>query len=203
MRSALLWFMLLALPGLADAESVLVVGDSISAGYGLEKIDQGWVALLQEKLKGRGVAVVNASISGDTTAGGLARIDALLERERPAVVILELGGNDGLRGLSPAQMEANLDAMIVRSRAAGAKILLLGMKIPPNYGKRYAELFEQVYPSLAERRGVALVPFLLEGVGGKDVLMQPDGIHPNREAQPLLAQQVWERLEPILTGKAR
>lgn len=184
--------------GLVQAKTVLVVGDSISAGYGLEKVDQGWVALLQAKLRPRGYGVVNASISGDTSAGGLSRIDALLARHKPAIVILELGGNDGLRGLSPKQMEANLRDMIGRSKAAGAKVLLLGMQIPPNYGKRYADLFRNVYPELAESQKVALVPFLLDGVGGQEPMMQVDGIHPNRDAQALLLAQVWDKLEPLL-----
>lgn len=184
--------------GLVQAKTILVLGDSISAGYGLEKIDLGWVALLQEKLRPRGIAIVNASLSGDTSAGGLARIDTLLKQHRPSVVILELGGNDGLRGLSPKQLQSNLSEMIVRSKAAGAEVLLLGMKIPPNYGKRYAEMFQNVYPDLAERHGVALVPFLLEGVGGQNHLMQTDGVHPNRDAQAILLGQVWDKLKPML-----
>jgi acyl-CoA thioesterase-1 len=198
MGRLLISFILLVISGLVQAKTVLVVGDSISAGYGLEKVDQGWVALLQAKLEPRGYGVVNASISGDTSAGGLSRIDALLARHKPAIVILELGGNDGLRGLSPKQMEANLRDMIGRSKAAGAKVLLLGMQIPPNYGKRYADLFRNVYPELAESQKVALVPFLLDGVGGQEPMMQVDGIHPNRDAQALLLAQVWEKLEPLL-----
>jgi acyl-CoA thioesterase-1 len=200
LNKLLLSLILFTVPGWAGAESVLVLGDSISAGYGLEKLDQGWVALLGGKLKPRGVEVVNASISGDTSAGGLDRIGPLLDRHRPAVVIVELGGNDGLRGLPPAQMEANLDAIIGRAQASGAKALLLGMKIPPNYGKRYTEMFEQVYADLAGKRGVPLVPFLLDGVGGQDALMQADRIHPNQQAQPLLLDQVWRKLEPMLAG---
>jgi acyl-CoA thioesterase-1 len=183
---------------LAQAGTVLVLGDSISAGYGLKKMEYGWVALLQDKLKTKGYSIVNASISGETTAGGLARIDELLARHKPAIVILELGGNDGLRGLSPKQMAANLQTMIARSKAADAKVLLLGMQIPPNYGKRYADLFRDVYPELAKREGVALVPFLLEGVGGQDHMMQADGIHPNQDAQALLTAQVWDKLQPLL-----
>lgn len=186
------------LPGLCHAKSVLVLGDSISAGYGLEKIDHGWVALLQERARPLGVEVVNASISGETSAGGLARIDSLLNRHQPSVVILELGANDGLRGLSPKQMEANLSEIIVRSKAAGAEVLLLGMKIPPNYGKRYADLFRNVFHRVAETHDTGFVPFLLEGVGGQDHLMQADGLHPNREAQVILFRQVWDKLEPML-----
>ena len=180
------------------AETLLVVGDSISAGYGLGQIDQGWVAQVQQQLKPRGIEVVNASISGDTTLGGLNRIDELLGRVQPAIVIIELGGNDGLRGLTPAQMESNLLAMIAKSRAAKARVLLLGMRIPPNYGKRYAELFQRVYGRVAEQTRVDLVPFLLEGVGGIDDMMQADGIHPNEKAQPIIAEQVIKALIPML-----
>ncbi|MFM8442957.1 MAG: arylesterase [Methylococcus sp.] len=180
------------------AETLLVIGDSISAGYGLGQINQGWVALVQEDLKPRGVEVVNASISGDTTLGGLNRIDELLGRVKPGWVIIELGGNDGLRGLTPVQMESNLIAMIEKSRAAKARVLLLGMRIPPNYGKRYAELFEQVYRRVAEKTRVALVPFLLEGVGGIDGMIQADGIHPNERAQPIIAEQVIKAVVPML-----
>lgn len=183
------------------AETLLVVGDSISAGYGLDKLEEGWVALLQEKLKPRGIEVINASISGDTTAGGLARIDALLERLRPAWVVIELGGNDGLRGLTPTQMSANLTAMIEKARVGKAQVLLLGMQIPPNYGKRYADMFQRVYGEVAQNTGVGLVPFLLEGVGGQDSMMQADGIHPNRAAQPILLEQVMKQLAPMLPAK--
>lgn len=179
---------------------MLVVGDSISAGYGLDKVEEGWVALLQEKLKPRGIEVVNASISGDTTAGGLTRLDALLDRVRPGWVLIELGGNDGLRGLTPVQMNANLTAMIDKARAAKARVLLLGMQIPPNYGKRYAEMFQRVYAEVAQKSGVGLVPFLLEGVGGHDAMMQADGTHPNRAAQPILLEQVMRQLEPMLSA---
>ncbi len=189
-------------PLLAQAQTLLVVGDSISAGYGLARIDQGWVSLLQRALQPRDIAVVNASISGDTTAGGLARIDELLQRVHPRWVLIELGGNDGLRGLTPAQMADNLTAMIGKARQAGAEVLLLGMRIPPNYGKRYAEMFQRVYGEVAGRQRVALVPFLLEGVGGHDSLMQADGIHPNAEAQPLLLEQVMTSLEPLLQATA-
>lgn len=182
----------------ARAETVLVVGDSISAGYGLDRLGQGWVALLAEKLRPRGVAVVNASLSGDTTAGGLTRLDELLGRVVPGIVLIELGGNDGLRGLTPARMRDNLTAMIGQARAAGARVLLLGMQIPPNYGKRYADLFQRVYAEVAQATGVALVPFLLDGVGGRDALMQADGIHPNAAAQPVLLEQVMKGLEPLL-----
>jgi acyl-CoA thioesterase-1 len=182
----------------AGAETLLVLGDSISAGYGLNQLEEGWVALLKQQLRPRGVDVVNASISGDTTAGGVTRIDELLLRVKPSLVIIELGGNDGLRGLTPAQMEANLTRMIEKARAAGARVLLVGMRIPPNYGKRYAEMFQNIYGEVAQRTGVALVPFLMDGVGGHDELMQADGIHPNQAAQHLLLEQVLNKLEPLL-----
>jgi acyl-CoA thioesterase-1 len=191
-------FVLLVSSGLAEARTILVLGDSISAGYGLEKVDQGWVSLLQQKVRPQGIDVANASISGETTAGGLARIDGLLSRHRPDIVILELGGNDGLRGLSPKQMESNLAAMVQKSRAAGAKVLLLGMRIPPNYGTRFTEMFRKVFADIAEREGAVLVPFLLEGIGGNDDLMQADRVHPRLEAQPLLLERVWPKLEAML-----
>jgi len=180
------------------AETLLVVGDSISAGYGLGQIDRGWVAIVEQQLKPRGIEVVNASISGDTTLGGSTRIDELLERVKPAFVIIELGGNDGLRGLTPARMESNLIEMIEKSKAAKARTLLLGMRIPPNYGKRYADLFRQVYARVARQTKVALVPFLLDGVGGVDGMIQADGIHPNEKAQPIIAEQVMKALIPII-----
>ncbi len=190
--------MVLLGPMAARAETLLVVGDSLSAGYGLDRVEQGWVALLQQKLQPRGIEVVNASISGETTAGGLTRLDELLARTRPATVLIELGANDGLRGLTPGQMAANLTAMIDKTRAANARVLLLGMQIPPNYGKRYADLFQRTYAEVAEKTGVALAPFLLDGVGGHDALMQGDGLHPNAAAQPLLLAQVLKVLEPLL-----
>jgi acyl-CoA thioesterase-1 len=183
------------------AETLLVVGDSISAGYGLERLEQGWVALLKEKLQPRGIEVVNASLSGDTTAGGKTRLDELLPRVQPSLVIIELGGNDGLRGLTPSQMKENLTAMIAQARVAQAQVLLLGMRIPPNYGKRYAEMFQNVYGEVARDTRVALAPFLMDGVGGHDDLMQSDGIHPNQAAQPLLLEQVMKALDPMLAAR--
>ncbi len=178
-----------------------MVGDSISAGYGLERLEQGWVALLKEKLQPRGIEVVNASLSGDTTAGGKTRLDELLPRVQPSLVIIELGGNDGLRGLTPSQMKENLTAMIAQARVAQAQVLLLGMRIPPNYGKRYAEMFQNVYGEVARDTRVALAPFLMDGVGGHDDLMQSDGIHPNQAAQPLLLEQVMKALDPMLAAR--
>jgi acyl-CoA thioesterase-1 len=183
----------------AAAGTLLVVGDSISAGFGLDT-RQGWVTLLQQRLRDEGFddKVVNASISGDTSAGGQARLAALLARHKPEVVVLELGGNDGLRGQPPQQLQQNLASMIDRSRAAGAKVLLLGMRLPPNYGVRYTTAFAQVYQTLATEKQVPLVPFFLEGVGGVPELMQADGIHPAQKAQKQLLENAWPAIKPLL-----
>jgi acyl-CoA thioesterase-1 len=183
----------------ALAGNVLVVGDSISAAFGLDT-RVGWVALLEKRLVEGGYSqpVINASISGDTSAGGLARLPALLAQHRPELVIIELGGNDGLRGQAPAQLQQNLAAMIDRSREAGAKVLLLGMQLPPNYGQRYTRAFAEVYVQLAEQKQVPLVPFLLQGVGGVAGMVQDDGIHPTQAAQPRLLDNVWPILQAML-----
>ena len=183
----------------ALAGTVLVVGDSISAALGLDT-RQGWVALLQERLQAKGFEhqVVNASISGDTSSGGLARLPALLAQHQPQVVIIELGGNDGLRGQPPGQLQQNLARMVEQSQASGAKVLILGMKLPPNYGQRYTTAFAEVFPAVASERQVPLVPFLLEGVGGVPGMMQADGIHPAAAAQSRLLDNVWPALEPLL-----
>ena len=183
----------------AVAGTLLVVGDSISAAFGLDS-RQGWVAMLQERLRKEGFehSVVNASISGDTSAGGAARLSALLAEHKPELVIIELGGNDGLRGQPPAQLQQNLASMIDASQASGAEVLLLGMRLPPNYGARYTSAFAQVFADLAERKQVPLVPFFLEGVGGVPGMMQADGIHPTQDAQAVLLDNVWPTLEPML-----
>ncbi|MHA6493305.1 arylesterase [Pseudomonas borbori] len=183
----------------ALAGTVLVVGDSISAAFGLDT-RQGWAALLEKRLADEGFShrVVNASISGDTSAGGAARLPRLLAEHKPDVVILELGGNDGLRGQPPAQLQQNLATMIDLSRDSGAKVLLLGMLLPPNYGVRYTTAFANVYKNLAEEKQVAFVPFFLEGVGGVRGMMQTDGIHPALKAQPVLLENAWPALEPLL-----
>ncbi|HAL67040.1 arylesterase [Pseudomonas fulva] len=183
----------------ATAGTVLIVGDSISAAFGLNTRD-GWASLLQTRLRQEGFddKVVNASISGDTSAGGQARLPALLAAHTPEVVVLELGGNDGLRGQPPAQLRQNLAAMIDQSRQAGAKVLLLGMQLPPNYGVRYTTAFAEVYKELAKDKQVALVPFFLEGVGGVPELMQADGIHPAQGAQQRLLENAWPALKPLL-----
>lgn len=189
--------LLLAAP--LRAEVWLVVGDSISAAFGLDTT-QGWVALLQKRLdqQGKRIQVVNASISGDTSAGGLARLPALLAEHRPALVMIELGGNDGLRGTPLAQLQQNLADMIAASKSSGAQVLLLGMRLPPNYGKRYTEGFAGVYEQLAATHQVPLLPFFLEGVGGVPGLMQADGIHPTAAAQPRLLDNIWPLLEARL-----
>ncbi|GAB6067229.1 arylesterase [Methylothermus subterraneus] len=188
----MLWMIL---PQFGWAATVLVLGDSLSAAYGIPA-EQGWVALLTQEHKD--VRFVNASVSGETTLGGRRRLPALLAQHRPQVVILELGGNDGLRGISPAQTEQNLAAMIEAALAAKAKVLLLGMKVPTNYGPKFAAMFEAVYRRLAQRYPVTLLPFFLEEVALDAELMQADGIHPNLKAQPLLAQRVWQALESLL-----
>ena len=176
--------------------TLLVVGDSLSAAYGIER-DAGWVALLAERVAHR-AEVVNASISGETTGGGATRLPELLRQHDPDIVLLELGGNDGLRGLPPSQMSANLEGMIEKSQAAGAQVLLLGIDIPPNYGDAYRQAFTGVFRELADTHEVPLVPFLLEGVALDPELMQDDGIHPTAEAQPRLLDNVWPSLAPLL-----
>ncbi|MGG5870968.1 arylesterase [Pseudomonas peli] len=183
----------------AFAGTVLVVGDSISAAFGLDT-RQGWVALLEKRLAEEGFdhRVVNASISGDTSAGGAARLPALLAEHQPELVIIELGGNDGLRGQPPAQLQQNLAAMVQASQQKGAKVLILGMQLPPNYGVRYTTAFAEVFPQVAKEYDTALVPFVLEGVGGVPAMMQNDGLHPAAVAQPKLLDNVWPALKPLL-----
>jgi acyl-CoA thioesterase-1 len=184
----------------AETPVILVFGDSISAGYGLAHVEQGWVALLQTRLKqqGYGEQVVNASVSGETTAGGLARLPRALELHHPATVILELGGNDGLRALPVAQMRANLMHMADLAAAAGARVLLLGMRMPPNYGPDYTRQFSASYGDLARDKRLPLVPFLLNGIALDPALMQADGFHPNELGQPKLLDNVWPSLQPLL-----
>ena len=181
---------------------MLVYGDSLSAAYGIPE-RSGWATLLEERLKRErpDYSVANASISGETTAGGLARLGKALERHRPAVVILELGANDALRGLPLAAMKKNLSAMIVQSQQAGAKVLLVGMRVPPNYGDEYANAFAQAYGELARRHRTALLPFLLEGFGEKTELFQADRLHPTAAAQPAVLDNVWRALAPLLKKK--
>ncbi len=185
----------------AQAPVVLVLGDSLSAEYGLPR-DTGWVKLLADRLAQYGAkyTVVNASISGETTHGGRARLPALLKQHRPAIVVIELGANDGLRGLPLAAMRDNLSAMIDASRAAGARVLLIGIRIPPNYGRDYADRFAATFVELARQRKVALAPFLLDGFGDRVEYFQDDRIHPNEKAQPLMLDNVWPHLKPLLAA---
>ncbi len=193
-------------PAFASAapRPVLVVGDSLSAAHNIPR-DAGWVSLLEDRLEGSMVAapeVINASISGETSAGGLTRLPALLREHAPGVVVIELGGNDALRGLAPAQLRANLEGMIRLSREAGAKVLLLGIEIPPNYGPAYAQRLREVYAGLAAEHEAPLLPFLLEGVALEPGLMQADGIHPTAEAQPKVLDNVWPLLAPLVGAEA-
>ena len=185
------------------APVLLVVGDSISAGYGLPA-GVGWVDLLAARLKERGYPqrVVNASISGDTTAGGRARLPALLKQYRPTVVVVELGGNDGLRGGDLRAARENLDAMVTAIQRAGAKALIVGMRLPPNYGPVYTREFDALYLSVSNAHKVPVLPYFFDGFGERNELFQPDRIHPTAAAQPLLLDNVWPVLAPLL-GKPR
>lgn len=183
----------------AQAGTVLVVGDSISAGYGMPT-SKVWVKLLEARLVQKGYAhpVVNASVSGDTSAGGLSRLPSLLRQHRPAIVVLELGGNDGLRGMPVKVTRQNLTQMVRMAKRSGAQVLLLGIDVPPNYGPKYAKEFRDVYPGVARNTGAKLLPAFLAAVGTDPDLMQADGIHPNSLAQPLLVDALWPVLEPML-----
>ena len=181
---------------------LLVVGDSLSAEYGLER-GSGWVALLQQRLAREKIAieVVNASISGDTTSGGRSRLPALLAQHKPGIVIIELGGNDALRGLPLNMTQANLTAMAQAAKAAGARVLIVGMQVPPNYGQKYAQDFAALFAGVAKAEGAALLPFFLKGVADgpdADKLFQADRIHPNAQAQPRMLDNVWPVLKPLL-----
>jgi acyl-CoA thioesterase-1 len=181
------------------SNAVLVLGDSLSAEYGLAR-NSGWVALLAERMKDEHIAasLVNASVSGETTSGGRSRLPALLEQHRPSIVIIELGGNDGLRGLPVTATEQNLKVMVAAAKRAHAEVLLLGMQIPPNYGRQYTEKFAAMYATIAKENRIPLVPFLLEGVADKQQLFQADRIHPTAEAQPIMLENVWRYLKPLL-----
>jgi acyl-CoA thioesterase-1 len=198
--TALAALMVLWVPaGWCAGQTIVVIGDSLSSGYGLAA-EQSWVSMLQERLKSEGYGhhVVNASIAGDTSAGGLSRLPRLIETHDPEWVVIELGGNDGLRGQPVATLRQNLAKMIELSRESGAEVLLAGIQIPPNYGQSYTRQLSAVYPELAEQYGVALVPFLLDGVALDPKLMQPDGIHPNAAAQKILFENVWHVFGPLL-----
>jgi len=199
LRSLLTW-LLMCLPLSAWAGgTILVYGDSLSAAYGLSQ-DAGWASLLQARLRQKGMdyTVANASISGETTSGGAARIAEALKAHRPRVIIVALGANDGLRGLSPEQMRANLTKIVSLSQRAKARVLLVGMRMPPNYGETYTRQFEQVYARIAREHKTALVPFLLQGMDQRRDLFLSDNIHPTAEAQPVLLENVWKALLPLL-----
>jgi acyl-CoA thioesterase-1 len=181
----------------AAAGTVLVYGDSLSAAYGISQ-KEGWVNLLGERLKPRDYTVVNASISGETTSGGAARIADALARFRPDVLVLALGGNDGLRGLPVAEMQANLATIVRAAQARNARVLVVGIRIPPNYGRKYADAFFQAFAEVAKQHRTAYVPFLLEGIGERSDMFQPDQIHPTAAAQPAMLETVWRGLEPLL-----
>jgi acyl-CoA thioesterase-1 len=191
--------MWLATAAHSAGETILVYGDSLSSAYGMPA-QHGWVALLEERLKRErpDYSVANASISGETTAGGLSRMAKTLTRVKPTIVILELGGNDGLRGLPVAAMKKNLAAMIDQAHKEGAKVLLVGMRMPPNYGEPYTKAFERAFAEIAKEKRVALLPLLIEGIADKDDQFQPDRIHPTEAAQPVLMKNVWSKLEPLL-----
>jgi len=186
------------------APTIVVLGDSLSAGYGI-KVEQGWVNLLAQRLatEGYGYRVVNASVSGETTQGGLARLPRALETHKPAIVVVELGGNDGLRGLPLAASRENLAKIIDLARAARARVLLVGMMIPPNYGPRYGEEFRQMFTTLAGEYSLAFVPFMLDQVALKPELMQTDGIHANAAGQPQILANLWPALKPLLVAPGK
>lgn len=178
---------------------ILVLGDSLSGAYGINR-DEGWVVLLQQKILKQGFSyeVINASVSGDTTRTGLSRIDSALQAHQPAIVIVALGGNDGLRGLAFSEIESSLAGIIERCQKDGAKVLLSAVRLPPNYGPVYTEQFAALYRRLSERYGIRLVPRMLDRIADNSALMQEDGIHPNAEAQPQIMMNVWAELEPML-----
>ncbi len=190
----------LAAPALASQNTILIMGDSLSAAYGVPS-ETAWVQLLRQRLEQNGLShwqVVNASISGETTDGGARRLPELIEKHDPDVVIIELGGNDGLRGFPPNVIESNLASMIEDTQQSGALALLVGMQMPPNYGPRYTQMFAELYPTLSDRYNTELVPFFLDGIYNHENMMQEDGIHPTEQAQPKLLDKVWPVLEPML-----
>ncbi len=196
-----LCFVACSLPVLADNPKILVYGDSLSAVYGVAQA-QGWPALLQNKLneKNQRYDVINASISGETTSGGLSRLATTLVEFKPNIIILELGANDGLRGLPVQEMAKNLDAMIMLSKKNKAQIVLIGMRIPPNYGPKYSSEFRQTYTKLSQQHKVTLVPFMLENVATNPKFTQDDGLHPNSLAQPLILENIWPKLHGLLNS---
>lgn len=183
-------------------KTVLVLGDSLSAEYGLTR-GAGWVALLEQKLKAEKIdaRIVNASISGETTSGGRARLPALLNRHKPQIVVIELGANDGLRGLPVPAAEANLREMASMSQKQNAKVMLIGMRMPPNYGRAYTERFFNMYENLAKEVKAPLVPFMLEGVADKPALFQADRLHPNADAHPIILNNIWPTFKALIQSR--
>jgi acyl-CoA thioesterase I len=188
----------------ASERTILVFGDSLSAAYGIRS-EQGWVALLAQRLRsqGYGYQIVNASVSGETTSGGLERLPRALQMHQPETVVLELGANDGLRGLPVNETRDNLARMVQLSQASGARVLLVGIRIPPNYGPRYTESFAAIFPELARQYHLPLVPFLLEKVALDPTRMQADGMHPNAQGEPAVLDNLWPHLVPLLKKKPR
>jgi len=201
-RLVLLIMGLLLLNAIKAQDNILILGDSLSAGYGLKQ-QQSWVYLLQQRLNQHypQYQIINESTSGNTTANGLNRLSTVLQQTLPKIVIVELGANDGLRGLSLTYMKKNLEKIIKKVQQKKSKILLLGMRIPPNYGKRYTQAFAAIFSELAEKYQLLLVPFMLEGVSGNPSLIQLDGLHPNAQAQALILENIWPELKSLLTEK--
>ena len=182
------------------SKAVLVLGDSLSAEYGLAR-GEGWVALLEQRLKDDGIdaTLINASISGETTSGGITRLPALLSKNKPAVVVVELGANDGLRGLALSDTKKNLRAIINAAKKSNARVVLVGMQLPPNYGTDYTKRFAAIFPTLAKDTKSALVPFMLDGVVTQPLLFQADRIHPTAQAHPIILDNIWPQLKPLLS----
>jgi acyl-CoA thioesterase I len=197
-RCIIILFMLISIQNVSAA-TLLIWGDSLSAAYGIDQ-QTAWPKLLEQKLQAEGYRyqVVNASISGETSAGGLTRLPISLAEHKPAIVIIELGANDGLRGLPTSALRNNLDKMIQKAQSSGAKVLLIGMRMPPNFGLRYTEKFQEIFSSLASTRKTALLPFMMEGFAQRSDLFQADGLHPTTSAQPLILQNIWPVLQPLL-----
>jgi len=200
----LISFVAWSIPAFAANPKILVYGDSLSAAYGIPQ-QQGWAALLKEKLTRENLnfEVINASISGETTSGGLTRLARTLDQTKPQTIIIELGANDGLRGLPVKNMRDNLDAMIQLSKKSGARVLLIGMRIPPNYGQKYTEEFSQTYTNLASQHKIPVVPFMLENVAAKPDLIQQDGLHPNTLGQPIILENIWPALQRLIKKRPR
>lgn len=200
LRYSVILIVTMLMTSVLHAKTIMILGDSISAGYGLQK-EQGWVYLLQQRLNQKYPKqhqVINASVSGETTSGALARLPKLLTTHQPDIIVIELGGNDGLRGQPPQQIQQNLSKLVQLSKQHRAKVIIFGMKIPPNYGKAYSQAFENNYSAVAKQHQVALLPFFLEGVATQRQLMQQDLIHPNAQAQPKLLNLAWKYIDASL-----